>query len=444
MANTQSLSLLTSKTVGTYLEQETPLLAMSYRGVREYNDATREGYGIQDTIDIKIPGNPSVQLGLTTVPEDITDVTVPYVLSDQDIYNTNVDFDFRRIKTQLVGGKLALVGNPNKNPNDGKVSDPNYRSFIDNYAYPSGSAIKGKLESVISEKARKAAFYTPIDVPSKLKPINAYSDISSVKALADKLGWMSSQRYMAMNVDDATSVSDSLQNTFVRTYNEKITKRALLGNDFEKHRSTLANIDLYQSNVVEITTEAPQFAVSPTFTVGSVTLNALGGVTAITFAGVNAVVTQIFNAGSKISIPTVNLFNNVNKVTLSTRLVICVTTSVNGDGAGNATVVLSEPLYATGWNANVASLPGVAAPAELFPAHTNNYCCIPMGLIANPLPLGDIGSADTAHYRSNTGMAITTYIQGVASTGVNTYRISTLCPTLAVPKYIINLMGTVN
>ena len=67
-----------------------------------------------------------------------------------------------------------------------------------------------------------------------------------------------------------------------------------------------------------------------------------------------------------------------------------------------------------------------------------------MGLIANPLPLGDIVSADTAHYRSSTGMAITTYIQGVASTGVNTYRISTLCPTLAVPKYIINLMGTLN
>ena len=53
MANTFSLTAYTSKTLGTFLHQKSPFIALSYRGVREFND--HDSYGVGDIVEIKIP-----------------------------------------------------------------------------------------------------------------------------------------------------------------------------------------------------------------------------------------------------------------------------------------------------------------------------------------------------------------------------------------------------
>ena len=428
MANTFSLTAFTSKTGSQKLKQECPFLALSYRGVTEMEDA--KIHAPADTVNIKKLGYPATQTGMVTVSQDITDEVQPYTVSDQDIYTVNRKLDIREIKYHVVNGKIAILGNLNA-----KSADPAATWLIDNYVYPAVTSLKGKIEIVITEKCRKAAFMTPVDVPSKLKEINQFSDVSSVYALESKLGWVK-QRYVGMNINDANEVANSLQNSFNERLNENISEYARVGG---QSRTRLAGQDFFESNSIEITPEAPQFVVSPTFTVASV---GAGGTT-ITFAGVDTVLTTIFNAGSLISIPSVNLINMANKVVLDTRLVICVAEDALGDGAGNVTVTLSEPLIAVGDQAIVDSLPAVAAPAELFPAHTNNYAFNPMGIIANPLRLGDIIGADNGFYNvGQANLSMNSYAQGVVDNGANSYLMRCLCPTLAYPRNLINLIGS--
>jgi hypothetical protein len=424
------LTQFTSKTLGTFVKQRCPMLATSYRGVEEFND--HAGYGVSDIVNIKKPGYPTLQLGVATTAEAIIDAVQPYTVADTDIYNTSYDVNIRKIKMQVVGGRVAFSGDPNFNPDNAKEINPQAKTMIDNYIYPSAVTIKGGIETSLATKAKNAAFYTPIDTPAKLGSINSYASISSVEALMEELGFITS-RYGMMNTTDSKLVADSLQNMFNETINKDITREARLGGP---DKGRLASIDIYRSNVIPIQEEAPQFAVSPTFTVSSVAANG----STITFTGVDAVATVIFNAGSKIAIPSVRLINQVTKKVLETSLVITVAEDAIGDGAGNVLVTLSEPLVAVGMQANVDSLPAAAAPAELFPAHRNNFFYVPMGIIANPIGLGDIVGADNSRYvLRGANVDITCYIQGVVNEGVNTYRMACLCPTLAFPRYLIHL-----
>lgn len=433
--NVFSLTAFTSKTLGTFLIQKCSLLATSYRGVEEFND--HPGYGVGDVISIKEPGYPAVQRGLSTTAEDIIDAVQPYTISDNDIYNVTYNVNVRKINMQVVGGQVAFSGDPNVNPDNAKEINPQAKMMIDNYIYPAAITIKGAIETEIAEKAKAAAFYTPIDVPAKLGNINSYSDISQVTALQDDLGFMMN-RMGVMNVFDGKSVADSLQNMFNETINKNITREARLGGP---DKGRLAGQDIYTSNTIPITEEAPQYAVDPNITVAAV---ASDGST-ITFSGVDAVTSLLINAGTLISIPSVNLINQVTKRVLSTRLVVCAAEDADGDGAGNVTVTLSQPLVAVGMQANVDSLPAISADAEIFPAHNNNYFYVPMGIIANPVRLGDIVGADNARYTlRGANVDIHTYIQGLVNNFVNTYRMSCLCATLAFPRYLINLPSALN
>lgn len=434
-SNTFFLTDFTSKTLGTFLLQKSPLLSTSYRGVEEFVD--HGSYGVADVVNIKIPGYPAVQTGTSVTPIGITDKVNPYTISDDDIYNVPYEVDIRKIKMQVVGGRVAMMGDPNVHPDNPKEMNPQARTFIDNYVYPAGIALKAAVELALSNKARISAFYTPVDVPSKLTTINAYSDISGVTALMDDLGFMSN-RIGVMNVQDSRSVADSLQNMFNEVINKKITEDARVGGP---DKGRLAGQDIYTSNAVTVQAESPQFASGTTsFLVTSVGANG----TTITFSGVLATAGIVFNAGTMISIPSVNLINQVSKIPLNTRLVITVAADALGDGAGNVTVTLSEPLVVTGLHANVNSLPAASAPAEVFPGHTSNYFYVPMGMIANPIPLGEIVGADNSRYHlEGANLDVTTYVQGLATNGINTFRMSTLCPTLAIPSYIVHLPGAI-
>jgi hypothetical protein len=428
--NVFALTDFTSKTLGTFLLQKCPMLATSYRGVEEFEN--HPGYGVSDVIGIKKPGYPTVQRGISTTAEAIIDAVESYTISDNDIYNISYDVNIRKIQMQVVGGRVAFCSDPNRNPDNAKELNPQARSMIDNYVYPAAIAIKGDIETELSTKARDAAFYTPIDEPSKLGSVNSYSSISSVTALMDDLGFMMN-RMGCMNVNDGKEVADSLQNMFNETINDNITKEARLGGP---DKGRLAGQDIYTSNTIPLTEEAPQFSVSPTFTVASVAVDG----SSITFSGVDAVGTLLINAGTLISIPSVRLINQVTKKVLQTKLVVTAAQDANGDGAGKVTVILSEPLVVTGMQANVDSLPAVAAPAELFPAHRNNFFYVPMGIIANPIRLGDIVGADNARYNlKQANCDVTCYIQGLVNNGVNTYRMSSLVPTLAFARYLVHL-----
>jgi len=401
-------------------------------GVDEFQKNRHGGWAPGKTIDIKLPGNPAVQLGIAVTAQDITDVTAAYTLSDQDVYNVTRAINIQDIGVDVVGGKLAFTSNPFEDPKNSKRLSPQARTFIDQYAFPAGQSIKSKVEKTITRKLKNATWYTPIDTPAKLGNVNSYDTIAGAQTLMDELGFQEEFRYAYMNPRDYQSVSSSLQNMFNQEINEPITTQG------RYRKRELAGFEFMKANTIENTAEAPQFSVSPTFTVASV---AADGST-ITFAGVQAVTSVIFNAGSLISIPSVNLFNKVNEVTLETKLVVDVAVDATGDGAGNVVVTLSDPLIAVGEQANVNALPAGSAPAELFPAHRNNYFCIPMGYLANPLPLGDIASADMNTHRKE-NMYITTYVQGLVLSGVNTFRMSFQCPTLAIPRYLINLPSAI-
>ena len=67
-----------------------------------------------------------------------------------------------------------------------------------------------------------------------------------------------------------------------------------------------------------------------------------------------------------------------------------------------------------------------------------------MGILANALPLDDVMGADNTDYKGKNGkILVKTSVQGVNLTGVNTFRMQTLLPTLAVPSYLIHLPSAI-
>ncbi len=439
--NSFSVTAFTSRTLGTFLRQQSPFLGLSYRGVQEFEEFSdsNRGYKPSDVISIKIPGYPTVQRGLSVTPEAITDRVVPYTISNNDIYSTDYTIDIRQLTMKIEGDIIAFTKDPNDDGNGGKDMNPQAKTYIDNYVVPSALVIKGALEIEMATKCQQAAFYTPIDRPSNLVPINSYSSISAVDELMNELGFMAN-RYAIMNNADARGVADSLQNMFNPSINEIITRKARVGG---ANGGELAGFDLYKSNAIENTAVSPQYVANPTSTGVTVDSVASDGST-ITFAGFAASQTPAITAGTKIALPTVNLINKVNKKTLETTLVIVAAADADSDGAGLCTVTLSEPLQATGFHQQVDSFPSTGDAAEVFPAHRNNYFFVPMGIIANPIPLAEIYGADNSRYSlRGANVDCRTYIQGVANDGENTIRMSSLVATLAVPSYLINLMSPI-
>ena len=250
----------------------------------------------------------------------------------------------------------------------------------------------------------------------------------------DQLGFQMMQRCIFMNNRDYQNVADSLQNMFNRIINDGITSTGNYMDD------KLSGFTFKACNTISPTDVSPQFTANTASTGVEVLSIGAGGAT-ITLSGVISTTGLVLNAGTLVSIPSVKPINQNTKLTYENTLVVVVTVDANGDGAGNVTFTVSEPLVAVGEQSNVDSLPAATDPAIIWPAHQNNYAIIPMGIVSNGVPLGDIVSADQATYKTD-NVVINSYIQGVVTNGVNSYRLSSQNPTLAIPHYIMNLPST--
>jgi len=435
--NNFSVTDFTSVTLGTFLEQNNVFIALSYRGVEEFpmHTGNQRGYKSSDVVQIKIPGYPELERGMAVTASPTIDRVVPYTTSDLDIYNVTREIDIRQSYMRISGGLTAFTENPYR---EGKPT-PGAKMMIDNYVRPAGLRINGEIEKVMSEKCNASAFYTPIQRPADLQPLNSFASISQVEALMTELGWPY-DRYGIMNPTDARTVSDSLQNSFYDRLNKTISDDAVVGGMANGRGGRLAGFDLYRSNAIEDTAVSAQYSANPTNTGVTVDSVASDGST-ITFAGFASGLTPAITAGTLIAIPSVNLINKVNKLTKPYTLVICAAADANSIAGGLCTVTLSEPLAVTGEHQNVNSLPSNGAVAEVFPGHRNNYFFIPMGIIANPIPaLDEIRGAENGRYESpQTNMYTQSMIQGLVTNGINTIRLLSFVPTLAIASYIINL-----
>ena len=444
MANTFTPSQLVSMVAGSYAYHNSIFFRAAFSDVPEFNLAASGSfkYAPGDTINISLPYYLKAQQGLTRTDDDIIEDTIAYLLTAQDIYGTQYAVDNLSTITDVVGGQSVLTENPFKIIGGESRMTDTARRYFNRYRAQQGLAILAAIDGAIAEKARTSFWYTPVDRPSKLKPVNSFADISSVTSLADDLNF-SHDRTSIMNITDATIMSNDLQNSFNVPANTAITKTAWVGDK----GSGLAGFDIFKSSQVRRTDVSPEF----TFQQGGGTPQPFATVTSvsvdgsqITFRGVQAVGTVIFNAGTHLALFATRLLNRYLQDSIDTTLVVTVLEDALGDGAGNVTITLKEPLIAVGGQANIDILPAAADIAEIFPAVSNNYFTTGMGYVSNCIPMPELYGALNADYKSpDSKMMLNSYAQGDINNITNKYRLDTTCPTLAIPRYGINLLGSV-
>ncbi len=435
MANSLNLTSFTSRTLGTMFQQYSPFIKLSYRGVREFQDI--RGYGVNDVISIKIPGYPAVGRGLAATADPIVDRVVPYIISDNDIYNVSYNVNIREFGMHFVGGKAAFMGSPNLNPDSAKDMNPQAKTYIDNYVTPAYQRMNGELEVELSAKCSAVASYCATDDVASLGAVDSFSAISSVTAMMDELGF-NFQRFAIMNVTDENKVSNSLQNMYNTTINAVITRENKLSpgtNPSEAGR--LARNNVFISNSIALQESCAQYIANPTntgVTVSAITENSL------TLDGVESSTAVLITKGTLISLPANYWINKISRLPSSKKVVVVASEDAVGDGAGKVTIALGMGLIDTGTHKNINAMPIVGDAALVFPGHRKNFFFVPMGIIANSLTLAEIAGADNETYVSNSNnVRIRTAMQGVVSTGLNQLRMSLLCPTLAIPDYMVVL-----
>lgn len=382
-------------------------------------------YATGGTIDIKIPGYPAVEMGLSVTATGIQDYFVPYVIDpDVDMYNVTRQLDLFQMKVDLKGGDQALTGQQEK-------------AVVDNYARPAWESMQTAIEAATAIRLKTAAFYSPILTPTGLGGVNAFANISAVDAMMTSLQLPRSQRVLVMNITDANSVSDSLQNSFNNALNENVSNYAYVGGSKEKGR--LANLDLFRSD---------QFLIhnaGPLNTTGGITVDTISADgTQLTLQGVPHNTTKLIYAGDRIAIPSVNLVQAIGKATTAYTLVVTAATDAFGVGDGTIVVNLSYPLFASGEHQNVASLPVNSAPVAIFPDYKLNFAFTYSGLSAVPLQLSDIYGATNSNFsdKQNKG-PVKVVAQGSATEFTNVFRISQLIGIKAFAPYIIALPSAV-
>lgn len=409
------VSNLVAQKTAEFFEFQSPILNTANR---EYVETFGQGsYATGGAINIKIPGYPAVQMGLSVTPEAITDQVIPFVItSDNDLYSVPYQISLYEQKFNILG-------------NEGALTKAVKKAIIDNYAWPAFLSLEGEIETTAALRMNYAAFMTPIDSIDKLGSINTYSAIANIGAMMDTLQFTPADRVMMMNVSDATAVATSLQNMFNPVINEKITMTARIGGS---DKGRLADFDMFRSPQIYKHVSGPLAAISG-YTIASVSSDG----TQITITGVPSTTSQLVNAGDMISIPSVYVLNPITKVATQYRLVVTAGLPANGNGSGQVTVTLSTPLLASGMHANVSALPGVGAAVMVYPNYNPNYAYTPSGLSAVPLPLDDIHGATNSESKASNRCPVKTVIQGAVSEFTNIFRTSILCGILAVPQYLI-------
>lgn len=371
------------------------------------------------TVDIKVPGYPAVTTGLSDTAQPIQDLTLPYVISEQDIYNVTREVDVFSIKFDFKGGAGALT-------------DSQKRNVVDAYALPAYLAMQQKQENVAAYRMKTNAMYTPIDTIEKLSGINNFSGVSQVAEFMDNLQYQTDERWFMMNLKDAYAVSNSMVNFFNPTLNKNITNEAWVGGSSEK--AELSGLKVMKSKNLTKHTAGPLAGVSG-ITVASVSLDG----TLVTLTGVPSVTTKLVNAGDFFSIPSVQLISAVDKVVFDKKLVIKALEDADGDGAGNVVVRLPYPLMSSLEHANVDSLPAPGAAVIPYPTRNLNFAYVPSGLSVVPLPLGEVYGAANSENKAMNKCPINVYMQGSVSTLANIFRISQLIGIRSFTPYIVEV-----
>lgn len=417
------VSNLVAKGTGSFLEQRNPLyLSANHEYVGTFE---QQGYATGGDIDIKIPGYPLVQRGLTNTTTPIQDLVIPYTITENDIYSVTRALNVSEEILNVLGGSKALTTDSEK-------------AIVDNYAYPAYTSISAEIEGEAADRLKRSAFMSPIDTPDVLGSVNTFSAISAIDSMATIMKFPR-ERCLAMNIRDAQLVSNSLQNMFNESINKKITKGGWFG---DTDKGNLCGFDVYRCTELRTHIAGPLNvnAYTSPITVGSVSADG----SSIVLAGVTASTAQLINAGDRISIPSRFLVDRVRKLSVPYRLVVTAANNANGDGVGNVSVTLSHPLIVSGDQQNVDAFPAVGAPVKIFPDHNVNYAYVPAGLSVVPLRLPMVHGATNSDNANKLKVPVHVYIQGLVTDLNNIFRISALVGIKALAPYIIAIPSSVD
>ena len=416
MANAIEVSNIIAKDMGEFFIQQNPLWNTSNKKYVE--QFSQQMYATGGTINIKIPGTAPVQRGLTNTPSDISDLIIPYNITEEDIYSVTRQLDVYEEIFDILGKGAALTKDSRQ-------------AIVDNYAYPAYQAIAGEIENTAAYDFKTTAYMTPVDEVSKLGSVSTYSAIQSLSVMCDvmKLGY--TERYLMMNPYDAAQVEASLQPMFNQPINTRITLNARIGSH---DKGRLAGFDLMRSTEFRKHTAGP-LAGETGIQVASVSTDG----TTLVLKNVASVTSKLVNAGDRISIPSVYLVDPILHRAVNYKLVVTAAADANGDGAGNVSVTLSHPLIVAGDHQNVQAMPAPDAAVAVFPDRNINYAYVPSGLSMAALRLPQVRGADNSTNSGDLKFPVNVYIQGLVNDLNNVFRISSLVGIRVFAPYVVEL-----
>lgn len=419
MSNEIQVSTLVAKTMTEFMVQKSPIYkSANHDYEREFNQSM---YMTGGTINIKIPGYPTVQRGLSVTASPIQDLIVPYTITEEDIYNVTRTLNSYETLFKIAGKDKALT-------------KQDKQAIVDNYGYPAFLALEADIESEMVSRLKRTAYLTPIDTIEKFNStsINSYSAISQLDEMANSFKF-ATERFLMMNQKDARLVSDSLQNMFNTAVNWQITKTAFIGN---QDKGNLAGFNVFRST--ELRKHSAGTLKNSELTVTNVSADG----TTITFSGAASDTSVQLVAGDRISIPSVSLVAPINFPETIYKLVVTVAEDAEGDGAGNIAVNVSYPLLASGEHRDVFTLPSVGAKGYVYGDRNLNFAYVKSGLSVVPLMLPEIYGA-TNNSSSADDFPIRVVLQGAALEFQNNFRISSLVAGQAFAPYVIELPSPV-
>jgi hypothetical protein len=376
----------------------------------------QKSYATNGTINIKVSGYPAVQRGLAVTPSPISDLTIPYTISEEDIYNVTRDINLMSAQFDILGYYSSLT-------------DDQEDAIVDNYAYPMFLSLMADLEAELYYKLKTSAFYSTIDDVDQLGEINNFASVQDIDTFMGQLSLPADQRNAIMNYTDAAKVSNSLQNMFNEGVNTKVTENAWVGGSSDK--GNLAGLDIYRSNRFVKHTAGALAGVS-----GISVANISADGTELTLSGVPSVTSQLINAGDKFQLTGLYWLEPVHKDVLNRQVTVNAAQDANGDGAGNITLTLAYPLLFSGEHANVSATP-VGKDVKVFPNRNVSYSYTKSGLSAVPLMLNDIHGATNQDRTSQQNCKVKVFIQGSVTEGQNIFRASQLVGTKAFTPFIV-------
>lgn len=426
MSNEQIVSNLVAKSTGEFFEITSAVYNTANH--KYVGDFQQKMYATGGTIEIKIPGSPAAERGLTVTATPIQDLVIPYTITANDIVSVTRNLNSDEFLFNII-------------PSDKALTTQDEKAIVDNYGFPAYQVLAETVETDCINELLINSYLTPIDGIEKLQPLNNWNAMASINTFATYLNLNRSERYMMMNLQDAQNVAASLQNMFNPTINKKITDSAYVGGSAAK--GGLAGMDLYRSEFLFQHVAGPLAGVAG-ITVSNVSVDG----TQVTLTGVPSVTSVLLKKGDMVSIPSVFLVNAVGHNQIPFRLVCKVVADASGDGAGNVVFTVPYPLMASGEHQNVFTLPAPGAPVNVFPTYNPNYMYTPSGLSVVPLkmpPIYGATNSQTSNRSAKGGKAFPVHVvmQGAALDLSNNYRTYCLVGKKAFAPYVIAVPSSV-